>query len=165
MARDELNLPTLALPAILSSHSSCLDRTIRQCDKITKAVLTNLACALVMEDSDLIRNACDETRASHSTLKLISAPTFESRQDHPDTTHTDAGILTLLWGSQVSSQILDPRTGQWAWVHVNSGCVLVNVGDTLQDNTAGQLHSCLHRIAQESDEEMPRHFVSYFLRP
>ena len=100
-----------------------------------------------------------------SGLKFISAATNTRREDHPDTTHTDGGLLTLLWCPQLSSQIQDPKTKEWLWVEPKEGCAIVNVADALQQHTDDRLHSCVHRILQPGDGVEERHFLSYYLRP
>ena len=100
-----------------------------------------------------------------SGLKFISAPTNVRREDAPDTTHTDGGIITLLWCPQTSSQIRDRDTGEWTWVEPRAGHALVNVADALQDKTGGRLHSSVHRVSQPGDGVEERHFLSYYLRP
>jgi len=159
IARDELSNETLAFPGVLAAHSSTLTRFSQQSDFVTKKLLASLTRSLNKQWAQ------DLDAPSPSGLKFISAPTSEMRSAAPDTTHTDGGILTLLWCPQLSSQILDPQTKEWRWVEPREGCTLVNVADALQSETGGVLHSCVHRVSQPGDGVEERHFISYYLRP
>lgn len=161
IATAELHDTTLAYPGFIGSHETVLKRFAEQSDVITKALLRSLLASIGKAEleSKLTANPGD------SGLKLITAPTNERRQDAPDTTHTDGGLLTLLWCPLLSSQIQNPRTKEWLWVEPKEGCAIVNVADALQRHTGDQLHSCIHRVLQLGDGAEERHFLSYYLRP
>lgn len=127
---------------------------------MAKTMLRSLAESAGMEADESVRAS-----KSDSGFKFISIPTVARRHEAPDTTHTDTGMLTLLWCPQLSSQILDPRTNEWSWVEPVEGHVLVNVANTLQSMTRGRLHSCVHRVSQPTDRVEKRHMLSYYLRP
>jgi isopenicillin N synthase-like dioxygenase len=146
---------------MLAAHSALLTRFTQQSDKVTKALLHSLLTSINQPELEAALTA----NPGDSGLKFISAPTAARRADAPDTTHTDGGILTLLWCPQLSSQIRDPKTGEWAWVEPREGCAIVNVADALQAATGGRLHSCVHRVAQPGDGVEERLFLSYYLRP
>ncbi|KAL2126945.1 hypothetical protein VTI74DRAFT_11582 [Chaetomium olivicolor] len=160
-ATTELQEKALIFPGMLRAHEAVLARFMEQSDKVTKTLLRSLLVSIGKPELEatMIANPGD------SGLKFISAPTSARRQDTPDTTHTDSGILTLLWCPQLSSQIQDPHTKEWAWVEPKEGCAIVNVADALQELTGGRLHSCVHRVLQPGDGVEERHFLSYYLRP
>jgi isopenicillin N synthase-like dioxygenase len=118
-----------------------------------------------MQSTSLLGDESHGRLPSDSGLKFISSPTMANRKDAPDTTHTDSGVLTLLWATQLSSQILDPLTNRWSWVETPDGHTLVNVADTLQRESDGRFKSCTHRVTQPKGFCGPRHFLSYYLRP
>ncbi|KAK4149921.1 hypothetical protein C8A00DRAFT_37479 [Chaetomidium leptoderma] len=160
-ATTELQEKALVFPGMLGAHEAVLARFTEQCDKATKTLLRSLLSSIGKPELEatMLANPGD------SGLKFISAPTSARREDAPNTTHTDSGILTFLWCPQLSSQIRDPHTREWAWVEPKEGCAIVNVADALQGLTGGQLHSCVHRVLQPGDGVEERHFLSYYLRP
>jgi isopenicillin N synthase-like dioxygenase len=160
-ATAELQNTPLSFPGMLAAHAPLLTRFTQRSDKVTKALLHSLLTSLNKPELEttLTSNPGD------SGLKFISAPTCARREDAPDTTHTDGGLITLLWCPLLSSQIRDPQTKEWAWVEPRDGCAIVNVADALQEATGGRLHSCVHRVAQPGDGVEVRVFLSYYLRP
>ncbi|THC88212.1 hypothetical protein EYZ11_012340 [Aspergillus tanneri] len=132
IACDELKDEELAFPGILAEHKVVLAHFTKQCDLITKIILHSLSNSLGLQDDDQRQIANLDVKPSPSGVKFISAPTSARLENTPDTTHTDGGLLTLLWCPQWSSQILDPRTNTWSWVEHKEGHVLfpVNAGNT-----------------------------------
>lgn len=164
-ARDEFTDPELAFPGALSAHAELLSRFTAACHDLTMRILGQLSDILGLEDEARLEANHQDTKASDSGLKFISVPTIERANQFPDTTHTDNGTLTLLWSTEQSSQIQDPQTGEWGWVRQGKGQVLVNIANSLQNQTGGRLHSCVHKVAQLTDGVRERLVVSYYLRP
>lgn len=158
---SEISDTSLAFPDLMGSYDALMKRCALKCDEITKILLNSLLRSLGKPELESIMTA----NPGDSGLKLLDVPTSERRQDAPDTTHTDSGILTLLWCPQLYNQIQDPATKEWQWVEQKEGLAIANVADTLQAHTDGKLHSCVHRIWQPGDGAGERLFLSYYLRP
>ena len=146
---------------MMNAHQELIVRFTEQSDEVCKVLLRSLLVSLGQQELEatMLANPGD------SGFKLISMPTSARRADAPDTTHTDGGILTLLWCPQMAIQIQDRHTKEWSWVEPKEGCAIVNVADTLQERTQGSLCSSVHKVLQPGDGVGERHFLSYYLRP
>ncbi|KAE8381812.1 Clavaminate synthase-like protein [Aspergillus bertholletiae] len=165
LAREELASPQLACPGQLATHKELLSRFTADCHDLAMMLLRSLSDVLGLAGDAHLETSHSDTQSNDSGLKLIEIPTVEGMDEFPDTTHTDNGTLTLLWSTEMASQICDPITGDWGWAEERDGHVLVNVANSLQKQTGGRLHSCLHKVAQPSDGAHERYMVSYYLRP
>jgi isopenicillin N synthase-like dioxygenase len=161
IATAELQDKPLAFPGMMDAHEALLSRFTEKSDTVCKALLRSLLSGLGKPELEppMLANPGD------SGFKLISMPTSARRADAPDTTHTDGGILTILWCPQMAIQIQDRKTKEWAWVEPKEGCTIVNVADALQERTGGSLCSSVHKVLQPGDGVGERHFLSYYLRP
>ncbi|KAE8137244.1 Clavaminate synthase-like protein [Aspergillus pseudotamarii] len=165
LAREELTSAQLACPGQLAIHKELLTRFTGDCHDLAMTLLRSLSDVLGLAGDAQLETSHSDTQSNDSGLKLIEIPTVERMDEFPDTTHTDNGTLTLLWSTEMASQICDPTTGEWGWAEERDGHVLVNVANSLQKQTGGRLHSCLHKVAQPSDGAHERYMVSYYLRP
>ncbi|RAH72161.1 Clavaminate synthase-like protein [Aspergillus aculeatinus CBS 121060] len=165
LAREELASSQLACPGQLATHKELLARFTADCHDLALTLVRNLSDMLGLAGDAHLETSHSDTQSNDSGLKLIEIPTVERMDEFPDTTHTDNGTLTLLWSTEMASQICDPITGEWGWAEERDGHVLVNVANSLQKQTGGRLHSCLHKVAQPSDGAHERYMVSYYLRP
>ncbi|KAE8343760.1 hypothetical protein BDV24DRAFT_161069 [Aspergillus arachidicola] len=165
LAREEFASPQLACPGQLATHQELLTRFTADCHDLAMTLLRRLSDVLGLAGDAHLETSHLGTQSNDSGLKLVDIPTVERMDDFPDTTHTDNGTLTLLWSTEMASQIRDPVTGEWGWAENRDGHVLVNVANSLQNQTGGRLHSCLHKVTQPSDGAHERYMVSYYLRP
>ncbi|KAE8325391.1 Clavaminate synthase-like protein [Aspergillus sergii] len=165
LAREELASPQLACPGQLATHQKLLTRFTTDCHDLAMTLLRRLSDVLGLAGDAHLETSHLGTQSNDSGLKLVDVPTVERMDDFPDTTHTDNGTLTLLWSTEQANQIRDPVTGEWGWAENRDGHVLVNVANSLQNQTGGRLHSCLHKVSQPSDGAHERYMVSYYLRP
>lgn len=101
--------------------------------------------------------------------------------------HVDTGLLTFVsydvaclelaenislstssagTGGQKEEDEKEEKPIEWSLVEPKDDCVLVNVGDALQDASQGALRSPLHRVIQPRDPK-PKGIclVGYFLMP
>jgi isopenicillin N synthase-like dioxygenase len=89
----------------------------------------------------------------------------------PHAAHTDMGSLTFLFTRQPGLQIHCPgdreKDEEWQWVQPpRTGHAIVNLGDSLSLLTNGVLRSCVHRVQQLPNREMPtRYSFAYMVRP
>ncbi|KAF3406309.1 Oxidoreductase vrtI [Talaromyces pinophilus] len=158
--RDEQR--STSLPSPFAEHAAATLEFSNICDTIVRTCLHCFSDSLGLSDID---NAHRPDGKSDSEIKFVSYPTKASAADAPDTTHTDSGSITLLWCEKWASQMQTKETKEWLWIYPKPGCVLVNVGNHLQGQTGGRLHSPVHRVSQPVDGFEDRYFVSYFLRP
>ena len=105
-----------------------------------------------------------------------STPAIEAGVDIRAGAHSDYGSLTLLFQlpGQPGLEIRTPE-GEWAAVPVdpastatsNGGAlpILVNIGDLLEDWTAGLLKSTVHRVIFPEGERGDRYSIAYFNHP
>lgn len=128
-------------------------------------MLSCLSDALKLSSAERFENRHREDKLSQSAFSVVSAPTVANRLDCPDTTHTDGGTLTLLFGEDWGLIIEDPQTLTRACVESKPGCSLINVADSLQKMSKGKLHSCRHSIMQPLDGVRKRVYVVSYLRP
>lgn len=164
IARDKVTQGTLVLPKTLGDHAELLERFSKLCHSVTKTMLSCLSDALGLDDATRFENNNLDDKPSDSALNIYYAPAKKDRHG-VDTTHTDGGTLTILFGDQWGSMIEDPESKAWAFIEPKPGCALVNVGDSLQKLSGNQLHSCRHRVTQPVDGFQRRYFVVYYLRP
>lgn len=160
ISRDEKD--SMTLPSPFAKHAVEMLDLINICDTIARACLHCFSDSLGLGD---LENAHHPDGKSESELKFVSYPTKASAADAPDTTHTDGGSITLLWCEKWASQMQTKGTKEWLWIDPKPDSVLVNVGNYLQGQTGGRLHSPVHRVSQPIDGLEDRYFVSYFLRP
>jgi isopenicillin N synthase-like dioxygenase len=78
--------------------------------------------------------------------------------------HTDYGIVTVLWAEDVPGlEILDPA-GHWRPVQPVRGALLVNLGDALARWTNDEWISTMHRVAppRVDGRLVPRRSAAFF---
>jgi isopenicillin N synthase-like dioxygenase len=61
--------------------------------------------------------------------------------------HEDINLLTILPAASAPGLQVQDRAGNWLDVPVDPGALVINVGDMLQEATAGWLPSTSHRVA------------------
>ncbi|EPS39380.1 hypothetical protein H072_6855 [Dactylellina haptotyla CBS 200.50] len=162
MAYDELVKGDLALPPILHQSKYSLKYFSEICHNTALSILRALSNTI--STGEPLTRYHMKSGTSDSGLKLVYEPFITDKSQVCDNTHTDSGILTLLfydeWGLEVQLQ-----DGKWAYVAPVSGCAVVNVADYLEGISDNRFRSVLHRVTQPVDGFAKRYFLSYFLRP
>lgn len=81
--------------------------------------------------------------------------------------HEDINLITLLPAASGPGLEVRDRTGQWHAVPYESGALVVNVGDMLQEATGGWLPSTPHRVVNPEGEwaQSSRISLPLFLHP
>lgn len=156
---------TLVLPQTLQDHAVLLNRFASLCYSVNHTMLSCLSDALKLGEASRFENSHREDRPSETALNIYSAPTKQKRIDVTDSTHTDGGTLTILFGDDWGIELEHPETKTWAFVEPKTGCALVNVGDFLQSVSGNKLHSCRHRVTQPVDGFHKRYYAVSYLRP
>ena len=128
-------------------------------------MLSRLSDVLDLSSTDRFETQHRDDQLSESAFNVISAPTKAKRADCPDTTHTDGGTLTTLFGEDWGIMLEDPKAKTWAYIEPKPGCALINVGDALQKMSGGKFLSCRHAITQPVDGFRKRVYVVSYLRP
>ena len=165
MTRDQVLSDSVEYPPTLRDASSQLSEFSSLCHSINLEMLASLSDALGLEGPKRFETSHRASQPSDSAFNLIYAPTKPRRADHPDTTHTDSGTLTILFSDQWGIMLEHPETKKWAFVEPRPGFALANVADSLQALSGGRLHSCRHAINQAADGFEGRYFAVSYLRP
>ncbi|KAI9786386.1 MAG: hypothetical protein M1839_006846 [Geoglossum umbratile] len=151
---------------ILTENAALLKQFTQTCHTICHTMLAAFSSVLALSPPDLLQSSHSPTAPSDSGLKLISEPSLARLADVGENKHTDRGTFTLLFHDCWGLHIELPNEGKWAFTAPPAqGCVLVNVADSLERLSGGQLRSPIHRVTQPADGAAGRHFISYFLRP
>lgn len=127
-------------------------------------MLSCLSDALKLDDVSRFENSHRDDKSSDTAFNIYYAPAKRKR-DGVDTTHTDGGTLTLLFGDHWGIMMEHPETKAWTFVEPRPGCALINVADSLQSLSGNKLHSCRHRITQPVDGFQKRYYIVAYLRP
>ena len=119
------------------------------------AQLTEPLCAMIEQ-------------SGQSMLRVLHYPAFPAG-DPPlrAAPHEDINLLTLLPSADGPGLELQLRSGEWISVPNRAGQLIVNVGDMLQEATAGYLPSTTHRVAvsDPSQPSLSRMALPMFLHP
>jgi isopenicillin N synthase-like dioxygenase len=106
----------------------------------------------------------------HSLLRIIHYPPLDGSETPGAVraaAHEDINMLTVLPVSREAGLQVLARDGQWLDVPGVPGDVIINVGDMLQEASAGQLPSTTHRVVnpQTAHANVSRIAMPYFLAP
>jgi len=160
ISRDEMTMkgPSNAhLPQLFQDKWTKIIEFNAGCDDACLTLLNRLSATVA------VHHRSDEP--SDTGLKMVLHPSVEKLSDVGETLHTDSGTLTLLFHNECSIQAFLPDAKLWAFTPPLEGCVLANVGDSLQKLSGGKFHSPQHRVTQPFDGAKSRYYLSYFLRP
>ena len=158
ISRDEMNgRSDMNLPQLFHDEWTNITKLGAGCDDACLTLLKSLLATVAAHHR--------LGEPSDTGLKLVLHPSVERLSDVGETLHTDSGTLTLLFHNECSIQAFLPNAKLWAFTPPLEGCVLVNVGDSLQKLSGGKFHSPQHRVTQPFDGAMTRFYLSYFLRP
>jgi len=67
--------------------------------------------------------------------------------------HEDINLITILPAASAPGLAVKDLDGKWHLLDIDPGTVVVNVGDQLQEITAGKLRSTTHRVVNPSGKE------------
>ncbi|MEL7296063.1 MAG: 2OG-Fe(II) oxygenase family protein [Pseudomonadota bacterium] len=115
-------------------------------------------------------NLAEVLRDEPSVLRLLHYPPLAG--DEPAgsvraAAHEDINFITLLpVALEPGLQVLT-KDGRWLDLHGESGEIIVNTGDMLQEMTGGYLPSTTHRVVNpgQSDDNISRISMPFFLAP
>jgi isopenicillin N synthase-like dioxygenase len=161
ISRDEVLQGLSAIPKSLKSSSQLIESFISTSHQITLTILALLSESLGIS----FEKHHVEGESSDCGLKMESVPLSERLEDVPPSEHTDMGTLTLLYCPQYTTELNFPGTEDWGFIVPKLGHAIVNVADSLQTMSNGQLKSCLHRVGQPVPGAGRRNCVLYYLRP
>lgn len=170
------------LPAPLHPHRETILKFQQACQQLCLRILFHFAQALSISP-DWFTSRHDQTAGKSGTiLRVLYYPALRSAidasiDDIRAGAHSDYGSITLLF--QLPGQPgLEIRTADGSWTSVpvdptnnlSRGKplpILVNIGDLLEDWTAGLLKSTVHRVVfpAEAKDAGDRYSVAYFCHP
>ena len=166
MAYEELCNQEVQLPAILRADRYQLQTFATLCQQMGTQVMQALSKALGMSgDRNLERLVNDRLRPSDTALKFVNEPTIDRVSDVIDNTHTDNGLLSMVWYDGWGFKIKEDADDFGLFTQPTEGRVLIHVANTLQRLTDGRLRSTLHQVTQPLDGATPRLFIAYNIRP
>ncbi|KAK4539169.1 hypothetical protein LTR36_001192 [Oleoguttula mirabilis] len=175
------------LPKPLRPHEQTIIDFQRKCHRLCQRVLQVFAIALGINER-WFTDRHDEARGPSGTMfRLLYYPQIDTIEDGVDIragAHSDYGSITLLFQQRGGHPGLEIKTpsGEWAPVPVdpvqhpvgsfNGGIpkeqplpILVNIGDLLEDWTAGLLKSTVHRVIFPEASGGDRYSIAYFCHP
>ena len=166
IAREDVRDSHSAFPSSMQSRAKTLQYFITTSHQITLVLLTQLSKAL---DLPALLEAHSD-KPNDCALKFESVPMEACLEDVPFSEHTDMGTLTLLFCPQYTTELPirsehGMRKDEWEFIEPRTGCAIVNVSDSLQRLTDGQLMSSLHRVGQPFAGAAERFCILYYLRP
>ncbi|KYG42247.1 hypothetical protein M433DRAFT_146962 [Acidomyces richmondensis BFW] len=174
------------LPKPLQPHEQTILQFQAKCRRLCQRILECFAIALDLRP-DWFATRHDQNKGPSGTIfRLLYYPRVDNIEDDIDIragAHSDYGSITLLFQQpgQPGLEIKTP-SGEWAPVAVdpyadvlgrfNSGTlefrpppILVNIGDLLEDWTAGLLKSTVHRVVFPKEGNFDRYSMAYFCHP
>lgn len=81
--------------------------------------------------------------------------------------HGDINLLTILPAANASGLQVKLKSGEWYDVPGDFGCIIVNIGDMLQEASGGYFPSTIHRVVNPEGEDKTKSRISLplFLHP
>jgi isopenicillin N synthase-like dioxygenase len=136
---------------------------LSDCGDVAENILTALEEALEMPKSMLTQH---HARRNY-TMRLLHYPAVRCPvKDGQERCgeHTDWTTITLLFQEGQGGLEVRRRTGEWIPAPPLADCVLVNIGDQLQEWTTGRLVSTPHRVRANlfPDATMDRYSIALF---
>ncbi|KAL1861864.1 hypothetical protein Plec18170_000687 [Paecilomyces lecythidis] len=162
IARDEIIQGKQIAPQYMSNQWPVVKGFIASSHEKAFKLLSSLSDSLGLER---LEESHREGQPSDTGLKLESVPFEEKLEDVPESEHTDGGTLTLLFCPHYTTEIQMPGSTEWAFIEPKPGHAIVNVANSLQKLSKGELHSRLHRVGQPVPGAGKRFCLLYYLRP
>lgn len=149
-------------PAFLPEMKTILNEYFETCIVVGRRILTAFAIALELE-RDYFSSAFDKCIARGSALYYPPQPEELGEEQFGIGTHTDWGVLTLLYQDEVGGLQVLSGDGEWVTADPVPGTFVVNVGDCLEKWTNGRLLSNQHRVVNSTDRY--RQSIAMFVDP
>lgn len=172
------------LPKPLQPHEKTIIDFQRKCHSLCQRILQQFAIGLGIDEHWFTQRHDESKGPSGTMFRLLYYPEVDVFEDGVDIragAHSDYGSITLLFQQRGGHPGLEIKTpsGQWAPVPVDPHIgsiegdrlkerplpVLVNIGDLLQDWTAGLLKSTVHRVIFPKVTGGDRYSIAYFCHP
>ncbi|OQO14178.1 hypothetical protein B0A48_01054 [Cryoendolithus antarcticus] len=171
-----------AIPTNLQPHIPTLIAFQSACHALCQRLLAHFATALDIP-SDWFTSRHDFSKGPSGTVfRLLYYPVLEAYEPDVDIragAHSDFGSLTLLFqrpgqpgleiktaSGEWASVPVDPRSMPSASGEIEGLPILVNIGDLLEDWTAGLLKSTVHRVVfPKEGKGEDRYSIAYFCHP
>ena len=78
--------------------------------------------------------------------------------------HTDVSFMTLLITDKESGLEVLTKTNKWIPIPAEENCIVINIGDMLEELTKGYFKSTYHRVVNpESDDNVSRYSMPLFV--
>lgn len=149
-------------PAFLPEMKPVLNDYFETCVDVGRRILGAFAIAMEIEREYF--SACfDKSIARGSALSYPPQPESLGEEQFGIGTHTDWGVLTLLYQDEVGGLQVLSGDGEWVTAHPIPGTFVVNVGDCLEQWTNKRLLSNRHRVVNSSDRY--RQSIAVFVDP
>ena len=101
-------------------------------------------------------------------LRIIHYPPLREEDDKNAIragAHEDINLITvLLAGSQPGLQVID-NNNKWVDVESDSGWIVVNIGDMLQECSRGYYPSTTHQVINPTGDNVSRLSMPFFIHP
>ena len=101
-------------------------------------------------------------------LRIIHYPPLREEDDENAIragAHEDINLITvLLAGSQPGLQVID-NNNKWVDVESDSGWIVVNIGDMLQECSRGYYPSTTHQVINPTGDNVSRLSMPFFIHP
>ena len=103
-------------------------------------------------------------------LRVINYPSLDNSNTHGsirDQEHADINLITLLISATEPGLQVKNIKGKWINVRSNTGELVVNIGDMLQECSGGYFPSTIHRVVnpRDKDKHKPRLSMPVFIHP
>jgi isopenicillin N synthase-like dioxygenase len=133
-------------------------------NSVNRRLLTLFSRVLELDDDYLWNNVQSHVEGSatgegyfrHAIFRPVEKATQEAAKGLKMHGHTDFGLTTLLFSVPISClQIW--KDDQWVYVPYKPGCLVVNIGETLEIVSGGHFKATKHRVykppADQAHEE------------
>lgn len=151
-----------AIPEGLKTSASVIESFIETSHQTTRTLLAHLSSALSLPH---LADFHHDDQPNDCGLKIEAVHMVEKLEDVPPSEHTDNGTITLLYCPEFTTEVRIPGTESWGFIIPKPGHAIVNVANSLQTLSNGELLSCLHRVGQPAPGAKKRFCVLYYLRP
>ena len=121
-------------------------------DKLAKALLTGFALGLNLDENFFLKTA-NKPLSRASLVYYPSQKSLVSKDQFGVSSHTDFGLLTLLFQDDVGGLQVQDINGDWFHAPPIPDTIIVNVADLLSRWTGGEYKSTPHRVINASNRE------------
>ena len=96
-------------------------------------------------------------------LRILHYPPSFNKHKIGAGTHTDYGIVTLLWQDNIGGLEIQAPNGNWIAVPPISGALFCNIGDVIQRITNDKFKATVHRVMNKT--KCSRYSAAFFFDP